>query len=330
MNPDVSLALRQARGEAIPTQVLAGRLHRRPEEVAAAVEELAGRGFRIESHPLQGFRLLEAPPALTAGEIAWNLPATRVGRTVRCVRETASTNDLAWQAAGEGRDTAEGLALFAEYQTAGRGRRGNRWLAPPHSSILCSVVLWEPHGAMRTGVLTRAASLAAAQAIEAETGLHVGIRWPNDLVVEDRKVGGVLVEARPNRSGTGPVVLGIGINCTQPAEAFPARLRAGATSLVAAGADVDRTLLARSLLERLDGVAARMGEESGAATIREAVARRCRTLGQRITVSGGPDEVASGEVVALDPDYGLLLRLPTGEIRRFAAMTTHVVCQAPG
>jgi len=329
VNPDVSLALRQARGGSLPAEALAERLYRRPEEIVAAVEDLGRLGFRIESHPLQGFRLLEAPPALIADEIAWNLGTTRVGRRVRCVGETPSTNDLAWQAVREGRDAADGLAIFAEHQTAGRGRRGNRWLAPLHSSILCSVVLWGPHGAPRAGVLTRAASLAAADAIDAETGLGVGIRWPNDLVVDDRKVGGIMVEARPNRSESGPVVLGIGINCTQGPEAFPARMRGGVTSLAAAGADVDRTLLSRGLLERLDRVTGRMGEAIGAEAVREAVARRCRTLGRRITVSEGP-EVTSGEVVALDPDYGLLLRLPTGEIRRFPAMTTHVVRQIPG
>ena len=329
MYPRVSLALRRARGQAVAVEVLAQRVGLRPERVAEAVAALVAGGFAIESHPLQGVRLLDPPPGLLADELASDLDAARVGHAVRCLDEASSTNDLAWQAADQGRETADGLAIFAEYQTAGRGRRGNRWLAPPHSSLLCSVVLWVPHGPALAGVLTRAVSLAAAEAIEAETDLQVGIRWPNDLVIEDRKVGGVLVEARAGRGEEAVAVLGIGINVTQRAEAFPADIRPGVLSLAMAGASPDRTLLGRRLLERLDAVCGQMGQQTGAEAVCQAVARRSRTLGRHITVSDGPDQV-TGEVVALDPDYGLLLRLETGAIRRFPPMTTHVVSQGGG
>ena len=326
MNARVALALRRARGEARPAEALAEEVGLPPHEVVAAVEELGRRGYRIESHPHQGFRLLAAPDALLEDELACDLKTDRIGRTVRCVGETASTNDLAWQAAEQGGAEADGLAVFAEYQTAGRGRRGSRWLAPRHTSVLGSVVLAGPPGPAAGAALTRAASLAAAEAVEDETGLAVGLRWPNDLVLDDRKVGGVLVEARPGRSGEGVAVVGIGINGTQRPEAFPEEIRPAVASLAAAGADLDRTLLARALLRRLDVVVRRMGREAGAEAVRQAAARRCRTLGRRITVSDGTEAV-TGEVVDLDPDYGLLLRLEEGTIRRFPAMTTQVLSQ---
>jgi len=326
VNARVALALRRARGEARPAEALAEEVGLPPEEVVAAVEALGRAGFRIESHPHQGFRLLAAPDALIEAELACDLATERVGRTVRCVGETASTNDLAWEAVDQGGADADGLAVFAEYQTAGRGRRGSRWLAPRHTSVLCSVVLVGPPAPAAGAALTRAASLAAAEAVEAETGLAVGLRWPNDLVLDDRKVGGVLVEARPGRSGAGAAVLGVGINGSQRPEAFPAAIRPGVTSLAAAGAVLDRTLLARSLLRRLDAVARQMGREDGAQAIQDAAARRCRTLGRRITVSDGTEAI-TGEVVDLDPDYGLLLRLAGGTIRRFPAMTTQVLSQ---
>ena len=326
MDPRVSLALRCARGKAVPAAVLAERAELRPERVAEAVADLEAAGFGIESHPHQGYRLLEPPVGLLAEEVGYDLDTGRIGRVVRCVDGATSTNDLAWQAAEEGREAADGLAIFAEYQTAGRGRRGNRWLAPPHSSILCSIVLWVPTAPGREGVLTRGVALAAAHAIEGESALEVGIRWPNDLVIDDRKVGGILVEARPGGSAAALAVLGIGINVAQPLEAFPANLLPGATSLAMAGASTDRTLLARALLERLEGVFRQMAEPGGAQEISRAVEARCRTLGRRITVRAG-SETAHGEVVALDPDYGLVLRLESGAVRRFPAMTTHVVPQ---
>jgi len=328
LDPRVSLALRRAHagGRPVSAQALGARLGMTPEAVARAVGDLERAGFRVEAHPIQGYRLLGVPSALREAELAWDLATRRAGRCIRCVSETASTNDLAWQAAAKGRDDADGLAVFAEYQTAGRGRRGRRWLAPPHSSILASVILWLSEAAASGGQLTRAASLAAAEAIEGESGLDVGIRWPNDLVIEDRKVGGILVEARSAEAGETVVVVGVGINCTQGAGAFPPGIRSSAASLASAGAEVDRTLLARALLVRLDAVLGRLGDPSAAGDIQNEVARRCRTLGRRITVTDGR-ETTRGEVVALDPEYGLLLRLESGVVRSFPPMTTHVVAQ---
>lgn len=161
-------------------------------------------------------------------------------------RATDSTNDLAWEAAGEGRDAADGLAVFAEQQSQGRGRRGTRWLAPPHSSILCSVLVWWPAGGAEAALLTRTAAVAAADAVEELSDLDVGIKWPNDVVVDDRKVGGILVEVRGGGEAEAPAVVGIGLNCCQGPEAFPPSIRPGAASLAMLGAEVDRTLLARA------------------------------------------------------------------------------------
>jgi len=325
VDPRVALALRRRRVQPVRPEDLAGELGVPPQQIVAAVEELGRLGFVIESHPMQGLRLLEAPPGLSAEEVACDLAVSRIGRRVRCVATTRSTNDLAWKAADREGNEADGLAILAEHQTAGRGRRGNRWLAPPHTSILCSVIVHVPRTPTQEGLLTRAAAVAVAEAIEGECRLNVGIRWPNDLVVDDLKVGGILVEARPVADRTGPAVIGVGINCTQEPKAFPPDIRPNVASLAMVGEDVDRTLLARRLLERLDHALARMADD-GVAVLRRHAAERCRTLGRWITVSDG-DATFSGEVLDLDPQYELVLRSAEGGIRRFAAMTTHVVSQ---
>jgi BirA family biotin operon repressor/biotin-[acetyl-CoA-carboxylase] ligase len=325
MDPRISLALRRRAHESVPAAVLAAETGLSPAQVAAAVDEMCREGFVVEAHPLLGYRLIATPPALAADEIRWGLDARRIGRTVRCVDETPSTNDLAWDAAADGPAEADGLAVFAESQAAGRGRRGNRWLAPPHSSLLVSVLVWTPGAAGAAAMLTRGAALAAAEAIEAATGLDAGIKWPNDVVVEDRKVGGILVEARPAAGGAAaPAVVGIGLNCLQTAEDFPPDVRPHAAGLAMFADPLDRTLLARGLLERLDAAVARMGDAEGLLGLEEEASRRCRTLGRPLAVEEG-GATFRGRVVGLDPDYGLLLRLPEGAIRRFAAMTTHVL-----
>jgi len=324
MDARLSLALRERRSGSVSLEELGESLGLSPQRLVREIDELARRGFVIENNPVLGLRLLGAPESLIEAEIAHGSAARQVGRRVRCLESCASTNDLAWEAAAGGREQSDGLAVLAEYQTGGRGRRGNRWLAPPHSSILCSVVVWMPGAAGRAAVLTRASGLATALAIEDRGGAGVGIKWPNDLVVEDRKVGGILVEARPIAGEVGPVVIGIGINCTQGPEAFPAEIRPAVASLGMLGEEPDRTLLARSLLVRLDEVLGRMADPDGAAAIAADAAARCRTLGRRITVLEG-GEAYTGEVTDLDADYGLVLRLREGGLRTFPAMTTHVV-----
>ncbi|HUU09175.1 MAG TPA: biotin--[acetyl-CoA-carboxylase] ligase [Phycisphaerae bacterium] len=324
MDARVSLALRGRRSASVAADVLAAELGLAPRQVVAAVEDLGRYGFVIESHPIEGFRLVAAPERLFDAEVVSGLGVSRVGRRVRCLGTVSSTNDLAWQAAEQGPDETDGLAILAEYQTAGRGRRGNRWVAPPHTSVLCSVVLWVPQVPRQGGVLTRAAALAVAEAIEQQCRLSVGIRWPNDLVVDDRKIAGILVEARPASDGGGPVVVGAGINCSQPEEAFPADIRPHVASLAMLGEDVDRTLLARGLLVALDRAVEQMADDRGIGDLARRAAARCRTLGRRITVSDG-QATFSGEVLDLDPDYELVLRLAEGGIRHFPAMTTHVL-----
>ena len=326
MEPRLTLALRRRAGQPVAPDHLATQAGIPPKRLAQELDDLARRGFVIESHPLAGLRLISAPPLLCEAEIACDLAVSRVGRIVRCVGDTASTNDLAWQAADEGPAAADGLAVFAEHQSSGRGRRGSRWLAPPHSSVLCSVLVWLPDLSGRGAIFTRAASLAVAEAIEDQCRLEVGIKWPNDLVIEDRKVAGILVESRPAWAGVGPVAIGVGINCHQGEESFPSEIRPYAASLAMFGEDVDRTLLARACLERLDQVIGRIADPAGIAEIQRRVDARCRTIGRRICVREG-DSTYAGEVVDLDPDYGLVLRLADGSVRVFAAMTTHVVAQ---
>jgi len=326
----ISLALRARRGAHVPSATLAAESGLTPAALAEGLAELARRGFVLEEHPMLGVRLVAPPPGLAAEEVGWDRQAARIGRRVRCVETVTSTNDLAWDEVAAGPDAADGLAVFAEFQWMGRGRRGNRWLAPAHSAVLASVLFWTPEPQARAAVLTRAGALAAAEAIEDCCRLAVGIKWPNDLVVEDRKVGGVLVEARPVPGHRGPVVIGTGLNCTQPAEAFPEDLRPRVTSLVLCGEEVDRTLLARALLARLDRIVAMAETPGGEAEIQTRAFERCRTLGRRITLTDGR-VTCTGEVLHLDPDYGIVLRLPEGVIGRFPAMTSHVVADGdPG
>jgi BirA family transcriptional regulator, biotin operon repressor / biotin---[acetyl-CoA-carboxylase] ligase len=166
----------------------------------------------------------------------------RFGRPYEHVASTPSTQLLV------AADAPEGALVVAEEQTAGRGRLGRRWLAPAGTSLLCSLQLRPPVAPERLPELTVVASHACAEAIATLTGLEPGLKFPNDVLVGDRKVAGILAEAREGR-----VVLGIGVNVNVPAGELPQEVDRPATSLLAeTGREVDRAELLAELLERLE------------------------------------------------------------------------------
>jgi BirA family biotin operon repressor/biotin-[acetyl-CoA-carboxylase] ligase len=147
-----------------------------------------------------------------------------------------------------GADAPEGALAVAEEQTAGRGRLGRPWHAPARTSILASINLRPPIEVARLPELSIVAGVAVAEAIALETGLQPAVRFPNDLLIGDRKMAGILAEARDDR-----VVLGIGINVNLTEDELPTDVDTPATSLrIESGAPVDRARLLVTLLERLE------------------------------------------------------------------------------
>jgi BirA family biotin operon repressor/biotin-[acetyl-CoA-carboxylase] ligase len=146
-------------------------------------------------------------------------------------------------------EAPEGALAVADEQTAGRGRLGRRWVAPGGTSLLCSLQLRPAIASERLPELTIVASRACAEAIAALTGLEPELKFPNDLLVNGRKLAGILAEAREGR-----VVLGIGVNVNLAAEQLPQEVDRLATSLlVETGRELDRAELLAELLERLEG-----------------------------------------------------------------------------
>src|SRR3990172_7023153 len=135
--------------------------------------------------------------------------------------ELSSTIDRARSAIEEG--APEGTVILADCQTAGRGRRGRRWVSPS-GGLWLSVVLRPSLFPRQLGRLAIAAAVAAAEAVEEKAGLEVGLKWPNDLQVKGRKLAGILLESRPGRGGRRAVILSLGLNLNLRPEAFPPSL----------------------------------------------------------------------------------------------------------
>jgi BirA family biotin operon repressor/biotin-[acetyl-CoA-carboxylase] ligase len=151
-----------------------------------------------------------------------------LGATLLRFDSLASTNDLARDLAADGAD--EGLAVVANHQTAGRGSKGRSWSSPPGEGLYLSVVLRPKLAASKSPILTLSAAVAVAETISQEFGIAADIKWPNDVLLSNRKVCGILVESASEGDHLQYAVLGIGVNLLQ--REFPPEIATSATSIL--------------------------------------------------------------------------------------------------
>lgn len=311
--------LRRHRDQWLSMAALQAALGVQPIEVHGAIDALRAMGHQVETTPVDGFRWCGPGPRLNADVVQCGLQTRRLGRQVLVFESTDSTNDVAWHylAAAD----YDGLAVLAEQQRAGRGRLGRRWVAPPGSSLLLSVLLQDCRG-VSGAALTLLAGVAAATAAAHGTQLRCRIKWPNDVIVNGRKLAGVMIESRQH-AGRTAAVIGIGVNCTQQPLDFPAELRARATSLAQeAGGPIDRVRLVQTLLEQLEWWLDRV--EAGQLDLlhREWLAS-CDDLGHRLAVWYDGRRY-QGRVIDVSPEHGLVMQLDAGAVRVFDPALTSV------
>jgi BirA family biotin operon repressor/biotin-[acetyl-CoA-carboxylase] ligase len=268
-------------------------------------------GLTVDVGGVQGVLAPLEESAIRAG-----LMTRRIGATIHLFQEVDSTNDEAATLAGRGE--ADGTIVIAEAQRLGRGRMGRRWQSPRGLGLYLSVILRPtipPHDAP---VLTLMGAVAGTEAIERTTGLITALKWPNDLIVHGRKVGGMLGEMAVEGSSLLHVILGIGINVNQTEADFDGELRQIAGSLrVEVSHPVDRTALVRSFCESLDGWYERFLCD-GPLPILEHARRRCLTLGRQVTARSGDQEV-SGLAIEMDDEGRLVIRDASGGLHRLLA-----------
>ncbi len=250
---------------------------------------------------------------LDPDKIRANLRTGRIGKKILVYNSTSSTNDIAAEYAVNSKN--DGLAIFAEEQTAGRGRAGTKWISGPADSILCSIVL------TKTKCGAELLSLTMAVAVAEAVGKSAKIKWPNDIILNGKKVAGILLESKTFDSKT-TYILGIGINCHQKRDSFPSELQSIATSIdIESKTICDRISLAKRLLYSIDywlEIMAKDGTE-----IIEQWRKMSTLLGQRLILIYNGTKF-TGNCVGIDPEKGLILQLETGGVRMFDAVHTTI------
>ena len=307
-------ALRAAGEDSISGAELAHQLGVSRAAIWARIEELRGLGYDIEASPHQGYRLISVPDVLHAEDLVSRLGKTSViGRDIRVFEATASTNDIVEKLARDG--VKEGVVVFAESQTRGRGRLGRKWVSPARQGLWFSVLLRPRLQPQEVTRITIAAAIALVRALDSTAGVRAEVKWPNDILLRGKKVAGVLTEMSAELDSVKQVILGIGVDVNQSAGDFPAELRRLATSLrLETGRSLLRAELATAILRELDRDYARLADGQFEAVADEWEAR-CTTLGREVIIQVG-DRRLQGRAESLDTDGALLLRTQHGHLER--------------
>lgn len=276
------------------------------------IRKLEAEGYAIEAVPRLGYRLVGRPDKLSLPELLTKLETRQFGRQLKLLDEVDSTQNVVRKLAEEG--APQGTLVIAERQTQGRGRMGRSWLSPAGKGIWMSLLLRPQLPLALTPQLTLLAAVALSRAIERIVPLEIGIKWPNDLFVEGKKISGILLESAAEDDRLKFVVVGLGISANLDAEDYPEALLDKAASLkMLSGRKVDRPALIAAVMlefERLFD----LYREEGFAPVRSLWESRSITL-HKPAVLHSPEGPIEGVPESLDELGGLRVRLADGSAK---------------
>lgn len=281
------------------------------------MEKLREEGYDIEASPHLGYRLVGIPDRMIPAEIRWKLKTKIFAKSVISYKKVDSTNDVAYELAEKG--ISEGVVVIAEEQAAGKGRHGRRWVSPPRAGIYMSCVLRPKMAPNEIPKITLLSAVAVAKAVRSFTGLDAMIKWPNDILIDSKKVCGILTEMKAEQDRIDFVIVGIGINVNTQTKILPKGASSLKEELRASGkdGDVTRVELVKKVLESLDEEYLRL-KEKGFKPIIEEWKEMTAMLGSRVKVML-PNSTVEGQVHNVDPDGSLVLRLDSGILQKISS-----------
>jgi len=302
--------LKLAQGKWISGEELSRQLQVSRTAVWKHIRTMKTEGYRIDSSTRKGYLLREIPDLLRPQELREGLKTRCIGQgEIRYFDQTDSTNLRAKAMAAAG--APEGTLIIAEEQTEGRGRRGRNWFSPPGAGIYMSLIIRPailPQEAPRFALLTAA---AVAEAVREITMLETRIKWPNDILVGGRKLGGILTEVSMEMDKVEYMIVGLGLNVNLAREAFPPDLQEIGTSIRAEmGRSLPRIPLVRRILERFEETYEEY-QRFGFATIRKRWQAFTDMIGRTVAVDTLGRRL-TGEVMDFDEEGYLVIREHNG------------------
>ena len=211
------------------------------------IEKLRKEGYRIDAVPNLGYKLVSLPDRMLSHELQWGLDTKIIGRRIFYYEKAESTNTLAYKFAQEGLE--EGTVVVAEMQTKGKGRLGREWISPKGAGVYLSCILRPRILPLEVPKITLVSAVATVKAIREFSGLNASIRWPNDILVDHKKVCGILTEMKAEQDRVDFIIVGIGINVNTSTKELPAEASSLKEEL---GRSLSRVELGKIILNQLE------------------------------------------------------------------------------
>jgi BirA family biotin operon repressor/biotin-[acetyl-CoA-carboxylase] ligase len=316
MDDEILKLLRESPSAFLSGEEISRRLKVSRTAVWKRMKRLRTLGYEIEASTRSGYRLIRSPDLLTPSEIKPILKTKWIGKTIHHFHTLDSTNSKAYQLALDGAE--EGEVVVAESQEKGRGRLGRQWFSPPFLNLYLSVILRPKISPHQASLITLMAAIATADAIQKFSGFLPLIKWPNDILLRNRKVAGLLNEINSEMDRIHFVILGIGINLNMDEKVFSKEIRTVATSLkIEMRQTISRKAFLQSLLQELEKWYT-IFMKQGSAVILKAWRDRAHLKGRRVKVTSFGEKLA-GIAIDVDSDGALILETADGKRKRVVA-----------
>lgn len=307
-------------GEFISGEEISRRLDISRTAVWKQINRLRSKGYEFEAVPKLGYRLVQMPTQLDELSLLAKLKTSKLGHQLRIIARTESTQNDAAVWALEG--AADGAVIIAEEQTGGRGRQGKSFHSPAGKGIWMSLILRPQIPLQFTPQLTLLSAVALCRAMKRMSEVDLGIKWPNDILYEDKKVCGILTESSAEDERLVHVVAGVGISVNLEEHDYPEELRSKVTSLkIASGKEIDRASLVAECLFELEQLY-KLYVEQGFAPIRTLWEAQSVTIGRSLSVTT-PNGIVSGVAQGLDDSGALIVLGEDGCYRKIFSGDVH-------
>ncbi len=305
--------LKSTNGQPISGEEISKRLGISRTAVWKHIKNLRSEGYAIESQTKNGYRLTGSPDLLTLNELEPFLRTGFVGRRVIYLDKVDSTNTYAKKLAEE--PFHDGTAVIAEEQSAGRGRLGRHWVSPTGKGIWMSLLLKPEILPADAPKLTIVAAYSVVKALRACCGLEAGIKWPNDIVANGRKLCGILTEMSAEEDEIKYVVIGIGINANLEPGDFGPEISSVATSIcIEKGGDIPRKLITASVLNEFEKAYTEFIKDGSIAFLLPEYKQSSAVLGKEVRIISKKEET-TGLALDINEEGQLIVRLRDGSIR---------------
>ncbi|SYX84555.1 biotin--[acetyl-CoA-carboxylase] ligase [Paenibacillus alvei] len=307
-------------GEFISGEEISRRLDISRTAVWKQINRLRSKGYEFEAVPKLGYRLVQMPTQLDELSLLAKLKTSKLGHQLRIIARTESTQNDAAVWALEGAE--DGAVIIAEEQTGGRGRQGKSFHSPAGKGIWMSLILRPQIPLQFTPQLTLLSAVALCRAMKRMSEVDLGIKWPNDILYEDKKVCGILTESSAEDERLVHVIAGVGISVNLEEHDYPEELRSKVTSLkIASGKEIDRASLVAECLFELEQLY-KLYVEQGFAPIRTLWEAQSVTIGRSLSVTT-PNGIVSGVAQGLDDSGALIVLGEDGCYRKIFSGDVH-------